>query len=153
VEHHRFDERLTVPLRWWAQGTMLVASLWLALIVVPNIGEAWAWGITGGALALMALAFVRYGSARVRVSDGVLHVGRAHIGLEHLGAAEALGAEEMRLAAGRDADPRAYLLLRPYLKRGVRVEVTDPADPAPYWLFHCRRGRDLCSALGAGAEH
>jgi hypothetical protein len=40
--------------------------------------------------------------------------------------------------AGRDADARAYLLLRPYLKRAVRVEITDPADPTPYWLVSTR---------------
>ena len=28
-----YAERLAVPLRWWVQGTMLVASLWLATIV------------------------------------------------------------------------------------------------------------------------
>lgn len=28
-----YAERLTVPLRWWAQGTMLVATFWLAAIV------------------------------------------------------------------------------------------------------------------------
>jgi len=145
VEPQRFDERLTVPLRWWVQGTMLVASLWLALVVA--IPFAWACGITAVALLAMGAGFLRYGAARVRLADGVLHVGRAHIAVEHLGRAQALGTEEMRLAAGRDADPRAYLLLRPYLKRGVKVEVTDPSDPTPYWLFHCRRGRDLSAAL------
>ena len=48
--------------------------------------------------------------------------------------AEALDAEATRRVAGVEADARAYLLLRPYLKRAVRVEITDPADPAPYWL-------------------
>ena len=28
-----YAERLAVPLRWWVQGTMLVASLWLAVVV------------------------------------------------------------------------------------------------------------------------
>ncbi|MGN0065471.1 MAG: DUF3093 domain-containing protein, partial [Nocardioides sp.] len=126
----------------------LVASLWLALVVA--IAEPWAWGISGVALLVMAGSFVSYGSAQVRLTDGVLHVGRAHIGVEHLGRVEVLGKDEMRLAAGRDADPRAFMVLRPYLKRGVRIEVVDPSDPAPYWLFHTRRGQDLANAL-AGA--
>ena len=28
-----YSERLGVPLRWWVQGTMFVATLWLAVIV------------------------------------------------------------------------------------------------------------------------
>lgn len=143
-----YAERLTVPLRWWAQGTMLVASLWLALVVaVPG---AFAWSVTAVALALMVALFVSYGGARVAVEGSVFQAGRAHIPLEHLGEATALDREAVRRQAGVDADARAYLLLRPYLKRGIRVDVVDPADPTPYWLISCRRPDALVSALEAG---
>jgi hypothetical protein len=46
-----------------------------------------------------------------------------------------------------EADARAYLLLRPYLKRAVRIEITDPADPAPYWLLSTRRPDQLAGVL------
>ena len=37
-----YAERLTVPLRWWVQGTMLVASLWLAIVVaLPPLARGW----------------------------------------------------------------------------------------------------------------
>ncbi len=62
----------------------------------------------------------------------------------------ALDAEGVRRLAGVDADARAYLLLRPYLKRGVRIDITDPADPAPYWLVSCRRPEALVTAVGVG---
>jgi hypothetical protein len=140
-----YAERLTVPLRWWVQGTMLVASLWLALVVA--LPEAVAWGITAAVLALLAGAFLAYGSARVAVADGVLSAGRARIPVDQLGPVVPLDAEAMRRLAGRDADARAYLLLRPYLKRGVRVDVTDPADPTPYWLLSCRRPDRLVAAI------
>lgn len=142
-----YDERLGVPLRWWVQGTMLVATLWIAVVVaVP--GPA-AWVVTALALALMAGLFVAYGAARVQVGDGTFRAGRARIGAEHLGRAAALDPEATRRAAGPEADARAFLLLRPYLKRAVRVEVVDPADPAPYWLVSTRRPDELAAALGA----
>ena len=34
-----YAERLTVPLRWWVQGTMLVASLWLAVLAATPRGR------------------------------------------------------------------------------------------------------------------
>lgn len=140
-----YAERLTVPLRWWVQATMLVASLWLAVVVaVP--GPA-AWLVTAVAMTLAALALVSYGSARITVDGDVLRAGRAHIPLDHLGAVSALDAETMRRLAGVDADARAFLLLRPYLKRGVRVDVTDPTDPAPYWLLSTRRPDELAAML------
>ncbi len=140
-----YRERLGVPLRWWVQGTMLVATLWLALIVaVPG---AVAWPVTGAALALMAACFLSYGGARVEVADGQLRAGRAHIAGRHLGAADALDPEQTRRVAGTEADARAYLVLRPYLKRAVKVEITDPADPAPYWLVCTRRPDELAVAV------
>lgn len=146
-----YRERLGVPLRWWVQGTMLVASLWLACIVaVPGLV---AWVVTGIAMALLTAGLVSYGSARLEVGADGLRAGRARIGLQHLGAAEALDADRTRRVSGREADARAYLLLRPYLKRAVRVEITDPADPAPYWLVSSRRPEALAGALTRLTAH
>ena len=145
-----YAERLTVPLRWWAQGTMLVASLWLAVLVATPDDEYVAWSVTAVAGTLLVSLLVGYGRARVAVEGGTLVAGRAHIALEHVGEVTALDAEGVRRLAGVDADARAYLLLRPYLKRGVRVEVTDPADPTPYWLVSCRRPERIVTAVRVG---
>lgn len=142
-----YHERLRVPLRWWAQGTMLVASLWLALVVA--LPETLAWTITGVAMLLLSVALIWYGDARVVVQDGWFRAGRARIEARHLGAAAALDATRTRDLAGPDADARAYLLLRPYLKRAVRVEIVDAADPTPYWLVSSRHPDALARALTA----
>jgi energy-coupling factor transporter transmembrane protein EcfT len=145
VDAARYDERLGVPLRWWVQGVMLVATLWLALIVaIPGVA---AWISTGIALALLASLLFSFGAARVSVEGGWFRAGRARIEAEHLGAVAALDPDETRRVAGPEADARAYLLLRPYLKRAVKVEITDPADPAPYWLVCTRHPDELAKAL------
>jgi hypothetical protein len=142
-----YAERLGVPLRWWVQGTMLVATLWLAVVVaMPPLG---AWIVTAVALAALSLGLWSYGAARVVVADGTFRAGRAHIAAAYIGTATPLDPEETRRAAGVDADARAYLVLRPYLKRAVKVEITDPADPAPYWLVCTRRPEELAQALTA----
>ena len=150
MEPAPYDERLGVPLRWWVQGVMLVATLWLALVVA--LPAALAWGFTAVALALLALLLVSYGNARVSVDGGWFRAGRARIEGVHLGAVAALDPEETRRVAGPEADARAYLLLRPYLKRAVKVEITDPADPAPYWLVGTRRPEALARAVRSLAD-
>jgi hypothetical protein len=150
VDTGDYRERLSVPIRWWAQGTMLVASLWLAVIVaVPG---PFAWGVTLVALALMATLFLTYGSAVVAVRDGWFHAGRAKVELRYVGEVVSLDRDATRLAAGREADARAYLLLRPYRHRAVRVALTDPADPTPYWLVSTRRPDALAAALTRAVE-
>lgn len=145
-----FAERLSVPLRWWVQGTMMVATLWLALVVAVPLTVAWV--ATGAAMALLAALFVSYGAARISVDGAVLRAGRAQISTEHVGEVTPLDDEAMRRQAGRDADARAFLLLRPYLKRGVRVDLVDPSDPTPYWLLSSRRPDRLAAALTRAAR-
>ena len=143
-----YAERLTVPLRWWVQGTMFVASLWLAVLAATP--EVVAWSVTAVAMAVLVALFVGYGRPRVSVDGTTLRAGRAYIPLDLVGPVTALDADGVRRQAGVEADARAYLLLRPYLKRGVRVDIADPADPTPYWLVSSRRPDALVSALEAG---
>ncbi len=145
-----YDERLGVPLRWWALATMFLASMLLAFLVATPTWVA----LTGTALLSAALlgGFWSYGKARVTVRDGLLTAGRARISVEHVGAVQALDADATRRLAGRDADARAYLLLRPYLRRAVRIAIVDPADPTPYWLVSTRRPTRLAAALTDAAR-
>ena len=140
-----YSERLHVPLRWWVQATMLLATLWLAFVVAM---PAWAaWSASGLLLLVTVGLFAWFGSAKVEVRDGVLRAGPAHISLDLLGAVEPLDAEETRRVHGVDADARAFLVTRPYLKRAVKVAVADPADRTPYWLVSTRRPRELAAAI------
>ena len=94
-----YDERLGVPLRWWALATMFLATLLIAFLVAT---PAWV-ALTGTGVLVAALVgvFVGYGSARVRVADGVLTAGRARIPVHHLGEVTALDGAATRLQAGR----------------------------------------------------
>ncbi len=148
-----YDEKLSVPLRWWVQGTMFVATLWIAFLVsIPSTGIA--WGATAVLLLGLVALFLGYGAARVSVHDGTFVAGRATIPVRFLAEPTALDAEATRRVAGVQANARAYMLLRPYVKRAVMVTVTDPADPVPYWLVSTRDPDGLTAALSAAlAEH
>lgn len=140
-----YAERLHVPLRWWVQATMFLATVWLAFIVALPAWIAW----TGSAVLLGTVygLFAWVGSSRIAVRGGSLYVGPARIDLAFLGPAEALDKDATRRVHGIDADARAFLHTRPYISRSVKVAVNDPADPAPYWLISTRHPRQLAAAL------
>lgn len=140
-----YTEMLHVPLRWWALLTMFLASVLLAFLVAT---PAWvAFAVTGGLTVLAVVVLLAYGAARVVVEDGTFRAGRAHIPVHLLGTPVALDAQASRLLAGMDADARAFLLLRPYVKKSVQVPVADPEDPTPYWLVSTRHPERLAQAL------
>jgi len=124
---------------------MFLATVWIAVILWVPQGLAWA--ITAAMVALFVLAMTGYGSARIVVDDRGLTAGRARIEAAFLGQAQALDADQTWQVAGPKADARAFLVMRPYLRRSVRVEITDPADPAPYWLVGTRHPDSLAAAI------
>jgi hypothetical protein len=140
-----YRERLSVPVSWWIIAAALVVTLFV-ITYVP-VGT-FAGILAGGAAALLlVLFFLQYGAARVEVDAERLQAGRAVIERVHLGKVEALTGDDARHAFGRDCDPNAYLLLRSYARGAVRVEITDPRDPAPYWVIATRHPDRLAAAL------
>ncbi|MFG2713294.1 DUF3093 domain-containing protein [Streptomyces goshikiensis] len=142
--HH--DERLTAPRSWW--GVAVLTGLACALMLLPLGGLPLLAGLVGGT-ALAGALVSSYGSARVRVVNGVLAAGDARIPAAALGEPEVLDAEEARAWRTYKADTRAFMLLRSYVPTAVRVEVTDPADPTPYVYLSTREPQALVAALRA----
>lgn len=140
-------ERLTAPLSWWLGALAFGAAWgWVALVL-----SGWGAGIAvGAAVALVTAALVwRYGDVVVEAGPDGLRAGRATLPTRHVGAVQALDAAETRAVLGPQADVRAWLLVRPYVRTAVRVELDDPADPTPYWVVSTRRPDLVAAALGA----
>ncbi|GHG98889.1 DUF3093 domain-containing protein [Streptomyces gardneri] len=140
----RFDERLTAPRSWWVIAGLLGLSGGLVMFplgTVATLGGLIVAAVVAGA------AVSSYGSARVRVVAGSLVAGNARIPVSALGAAEVLDEEEARAWRTYKADPRAFMLMRSYVPRAVRVEITDPADPTPYAYLSSREPEALVAAL------
>ncbi|HMU36599.1 MAG TPA: DUF3093 domain-containing protein [Marmoricola sp.] len=141
----RYQERLRVPLRWWVQIIMLLATLWLAFIIAT---PPWlAWTVSGVLLAFAFGILTWIGAAKVAVNHGIVYAGAAQISARHLGEPHILDRDATRNVLGVGADARAYLLTRPYLKHAVRVEILDQADPTPYWVIGTRSPESLAKAI------
>jgi hypothetical protein len=76
-----------------------------------------------------------------------LRIDRAHIDIKYLGEATILDAPAMRLLRTRDADPAAYLAIKFWTPKGIKITVVDPRDPTPYWLITSKRGEEIAALL------
>jgi hypothetical protein len=163
-----YHERLYVPLSWWVFGLAVIAIL--ATEVVPGWPlpvEAAIYVVLVGGLVAMLL---NWGRATLDVGAGELRAGPARLPLTAVGEVSALDEPQTRSLRGPRGDPAAFLLIRPYLRRSVYVEVTRhpaPAPPpsgsrprqnwrsrqaslataAPYWLVCTRHPAELAAAI------
>lgn len=157
VEQVRHAERLW-PAPWvWVALIALGATAAVAL--EPAAG---ATGVAvGGAVAAAGVAaLVVWWSPAVRVvdvrrPDGTvepwLQAGPSRIPVRALGEVTALRDERWRAELGPGMDARSHRVVRGWVRHGVRVPVTDPRDPVPYWLVSTRRPDALAAAV-AGAR-
>jgi hypothetical protein len=143
-----YEERLVAPPFVWLGAVGLGL---LAAGAVHAGGEGARAVVPYVVLPLLAVAAVALASrGRVRVEDCVLHVPRARITLAHVGEVTALDREATRQVRGPLAEPRAFVVSRPWLSGSVRVQVDDPADETPYWLVGTRDPDALARALRTG---
>lgn len=142
----RHVERLTASGTWWGIVVLLALTVaWLMLVAAsPTVA-----GILGLAtLLVLGAGMWRWGSIVIDAQPGRFRAGEAHLEAPHLGAVESLDPAAWRTALDRAGTDQAFLMTRPWIDRGVRVEVVDPADPTPYWLVSSRRPDTLARVVG-----
>jgi len=140
-----YREPLRVPGSWWALGMLSTAifatTLW-AGFSLPVAAAVYV--LSGGGCAA---ALLLWGRTTVEVADGELRAGHATMRLSQAGEVAALDEAQARALRGPRADPAAYMLIRPYLKRAVYVQVTGHDRDTPYWLIGTRRPAELAAAI------
>lgn len=140
-----YQERLEVPLRWWVQAGMLIASFWLACAVAMPVAAA---SVIAVLLILVALGlFWKIGRSKIQLNDEFLRAGNAKIELSFLESATSMDTVATRELIGPKANAAAFHLIRPYLKKSVLINFDDPKDPTPYWLLQTRKPELLADKI------
>jgi hypothetical protein len=142
---HNYHERLSAPPLWWITG--MSTMLTLGAIVWTGFDPALT-AVVFGVLILTTAAFlVNWGRVTIDVREGEVRAGPDVLPLKDIGEVRALGESQARALRGPRADPRAHILIRPYLREAVYIEVTRPEAAHPYWLLGTRRPADLAAAI------
>ena len=165
-----YHERLYVPVLWWLVGLAVIVIL--ATEVVPGwplpVEAAIYVVLIGGFVAML----LNWGRATLDVDAGELRAGPARLPLAVVGEVTALDEAQTRSLRGPRGDPGAFLLIRPYLREAVYVEVARPGSEvrrvrrrlrvrgfrprierirpvaeSPYWLVGTRHPAELAAAI------
>ena len=100
------------------------------------------------ALSMIALIWISISMTSEITFDGeVLRIDKANIDRKYLGNVTVLDKNAMRLLRTRDADPAAYLAIKFWEPRGLRIDLNDSRDKTPYWLVTSKRGEEIAALL------
>lgn len=140
-----YHERLRVPIAWWFISAMCVLILGTELFA--------GFSLTVGVAVYIVLALIctvtllHWGGAVVSVHGGELRAGKVRAPLASTGEVQPLDEAQTKAMRGPRADPKAYLLIRPYLKYSVYVELTGADAAWPYLLICTRHPLELAEAI------
>lgn len=142
---HLYRERLSAPPMWWVGGMIAIVPLGAIAWTGDNLLITVA--VCAGLVVVTAAFLLNWSRATIEVSVGELRADKATLPLATAGQVRALTEAQARALRGPRADPSARLLLRPYLRYAVYVEVAGPASPTPYWLIMTRHPAELADAI------
>jgi hypothetical protein len=105
-------------------------------------------GLAIGVVAVIAIwTLLILRAPRIELSQLELKVGRVAILRNFIGEAEAISKEGIFLERGPNLDPGAHKVFQGSVKTAIKIPITDPEDPTPYWLISTRNPDKLAELL------
>ena len=141
-----YQERLSAA--WWMWLLVLFAGL-VGLIALAPI-NMWVGGAVGAVVAGGTAVALIASNTGIVITGESLQVGRARIERRFVGSAEAFRGSAVQSVRGPALDARAYMNFRVSVGPVVRIQITDPVDPTPYWLTSTRHPERIVEVLSAG---
>ena len=139
-----FKEVLRPPIWLLAFIYFLLLSLVIAIWAAFDNNVA----LVAFIVATIAIVYIAIAMrSTITLDSEELRIDRAHIEIKYLGSATVVDSQTMRLLRTRDADPAAYLAIRFWISKGIKITIVDPRDPTPYWLITSKRGEEIAALL------
>jgi Protein of unknown function (DUF3093) len=138
-----YKERVTPNLGTFAAVSVLLPST----VIISEPFDLLVGLVVGliGVLGIWALLFFR--APQIRVTKEKLYVGRASIPRDLIGEPVAISKSEVFGERGPKLDPAAYKVFQGSIKTAIKIPISDPQDPTPYWLVSTRNPTKLAIVL------
>ena len=88
----------------------------------------------------------------VEVTGTVIRAGRARIESRFVRASTAFAGDEATAELGVRLDARSWLLVRGWIPDVVRIDLSDPNDPTPYWIVSSRHATAFAAAIDGARQ-
>jgi hypothetical protein len=118
-------------------STLIIAEpfdVFIGLVIgVLSVGTIW--------------ALLIFRAPKIVVSKTELWVGKVAISRDLIGDTQVIPKEEIFEERGPKLDPAAHKVFQGTVKTAIKIRITDPDDPTPYWLVSTRNPVKLAEVL------
>ncbi len=141
-----------MPWWWWplsfAVAALIAFEVNMGVAALPDwVPYAVLFTVAVGALLWLGRVEIRVTTDSPTVGEVELWAAGAHLPITAIARSAEIPRTAKSAALGRQLDPAAYVLHRPWIGKMILVVLDDPDDPTPYWLVSCRHPERVLSAL------
>lgn len=126
-----YRERVTPKWTSFLPLSLILPTFWLTF---APINAAFGIGL-GTSITLIVVALMVSNSPVIVITPEQIRVGKAALPMKYVAKEKAIEEKNAFAERGPMLDSRAYLALQSSKKGLIKIEVSDPNDPTPYWLF------------------
>ena len=138
-----YSERTLPSIGYFA--VTLFVPLAVFLISLPFSEEIGLWLAIVSTVAVFAISYLS--SPLISLTKEHLSVGQVKIETKFLGSAQEVSARDSFKERGPLLDTRAFTRFQVGVKTLIKIEITDAADPTPYWLLSTRNPEVLAGII------
>lgn len=143
-----YSERLwPTPWIWLIVLGISAAGILMFIPISPLVGYS-----AAALILIIQVVLLLLSTPRIEVTDDSLQVGRAHIERRYVGSVQVYRGDDATVQRGTELNGLAFLCIRGWINPVVKIEITDEADPTPYWLASSRHPGEFAAALGAARQ-
>ena len=129
-------------------GTFLATAALIPAITLVSEPFDFRIGLIIGSVLVLAIWWTMFFlSPVIRVREKSLSVGVVSIPRSLLGRIEVIAKDQIFQERGPKLEPAAFKVFQGTVKTAVKIEISDPSDPTPYWIISTRKPIQLASAL------
>jgi hypothetical protein len=129
-------------------GTFLATAALIPAITLVSEPFDFRIGLIIGSVLVLAIWWAMFFlSPVIRVREKSLSVGVVSIPRSLLGRVEVIAKDQIFQERGPKLEPAAFKVFQGTVKTAVKIEISDPSDPTPYWIISTRKPIQLASAL------
>lgn len=138
-----YRERVSPKWTSFIPLVLILPTFWLTFVPINVL-----LGVSIGLFLTVLVAWMMLANAPViTVTNAEISVGKATMPINFVGNVIEIGENEAFAEKGPKLDARAYLALQASRTGLVKIELSDPADPTPYWLVSTGEPEKFLDAL------
>ena len=144
----RYRERVLPSAASMIPLLLIFPTMYLMLLLISTQAGV----LLGLSVTVAALVSIWFAAPVIEISDLTFSVGDAELPIDVISKVTVIEPKDGFAERGPKLNPAAFTRFQVSVKQMVKLEISDEADPTPYWLIATRKPEDIARILAAAKK-